>query len=218
MSAIRGLGAGATAAFLDDPMMAVQQLAIEATRDERTQAHTERRAAQQERETHLDRADNEERAAAVARLAGALVGAASKVSQGSLGIASAAVGHCAAMEEANYLASESHHAPGSSVVDVGGRNAAANAKQAESTLNSTRSVVDGAFSATSGALDYVSEQHRLAGKQFEKQADRAREAADDARERAQNAGETAGRLMNRMEDIARAQRQAEDQRIANIRG
>lgn len=218
MSAIRGIGAGATPAFLDDPMMAAQQLAIEESRDDRAQARSERRSAQQERETHLDRADNEERAAAVARLASAMVGASSKVSQGALGIVSAAVGHHAAMEEANRLASESHHAPGSTVVDVGGRNAAANAKQAESTLNATRSVVDGAASATTGALDYVADQHRLAGKQLEKQADRAREAADDARERAQNAGETAGRLMSRMEDIARAQRQAEDQRIANLRG
>ncbi len=216
MSAIGRVGASPV--MFDDPMMAAQQLAIEGARDDRAIARAERDGARQERETHMERSLSEERAAAGARLASALVGAGSKITSGAMGIASAAVSRQATVAEANTSASESHHAPGSSVVDVGGRVEAANLRQAAASIDASGKIIDGCASATSGGLDFLSEQHRVSSKQAEKQADRARERAEDAQSRGQEAGDVASRMMNRMEDIARAQRQAEDQRIANIRG
>lgn len=95
------------------------------------------------------------------------------------------------------------------------------ATDAERHVNNSRAaseMLGGASELATSSLNFVADAHRVAGKQAEREMDRARERADDARERSQSAGEAAGRMLNRAEEIARAQRQAEDQRIANMRG
>lgn len=64
----------------------------------------------------------------------------------------------------------------------------------------------------------VASGQSIAAKNLERQAERAKASAQDLNENASEAREMGQRMMGRMEEIMRAQRQAEDARIANMRG
>lgn len=193
VSAIRG--ANVSPLVFDDPMMAAEAISIDAAREERNVARNERRTAQAERDSWIEQSIREERAAADYRLVSGVVSGAVKCTQAGLSIASTIVQRMANTPSAQ-----------------------ATAERITDYLKHSSESLQAAGSVTTAVLDYIADGRRIHGKELEKAADRAREAADDARERAQSAGETASRLMSRMEDIARAYRQAEEQRIANIRG
>jgi hypothetical protein len=239
MSGVNGVGSGSRQVVFSDPMMEVQALAIEDAQHDRSAAKEERRAAQSERDSHFDRSINEERAAAVARLVGGVVGAGAKIAQGASTVASAAHSHqagtakaerehsvaarseqsSAAADSGQRLTSAQHHTNGHTIERE--RTLATSAAQHERASNDARAVGEfagGVGQVGSTGAEFVADSHRIAGKQAEREADRARERAEDARERAQGSGELAGRMLGRVEELARAQRQAEDQRIANIRG
>lgn len=218
MSSIRSVGSGFSAAMFEDPMMAAEAVAIDAAQDDRNAARVDRRTAQQEREAHLDHAISEDRAGAYAKLASALVSAGSRIAEGVAGIAVADLKSEATRLDTEVKASEAHASRGEGFVDVGLRTDAREATRRVDLAEGVSKTISGGLAATSGALDLVAENHRISSKQAEQAADRARERAEDARERGQGAGEVASRMLNRAEDIARAQRQAEDQRIANMRG
>jgi hypothetical protein len=95
---------------------------------------------------------------------------------------------------------------------------AINAERHANNSRAASEMLGGMSELATSSLNFVADAHRVAGKQAEREMDRARERAEDARERSQSAGEAAGRMLNRAEEMARAQRQAEDQRIANMRG
>lgn len=229
MSGIRGVGGGVSPMMFDDPMMAAEAISIDAAREEKNAARNDRQAALAERDSLFEQSIEQERASADMRLASGLVSGAVKVAQGGLSIGAAAAEHVSSRDQvdSSHIREQARteqrretpilSASQTQRVDQFDTRAA-NMKNLSSNFRASSDLVGGAGSVATAALDFAADGHRIQGKQLEKQADRAREAADDARERAQNAGETAGRLMSRMEDIARAQRQAEDQRIANLRG
>lgn len=239
MSSINGVGSGARPMVFDDPMMEAQALAIDDAREERRTAKTERAMAQGERDAHFDQSIKEERAAAVARLVGGLASAGAKIAQGATTIGSAAASHASseaksaqgrrvAMREEQAQAARDSGRPMSAeqhtAREVGIEHErqlgsiAANHERAASEMRGVGEVSGGLGQVGSSVADYVADAHRIAGKQAEREADRAKERADDAGERARSAGEVGDRMMGRMEEMARAQRQAEDQRIANLRG
>lgn len=229
MSGIRGVGGGVSPMMFDDPMMAAEAISIDAAREERNAARNDRHAAQAERDSLFDQSIQEERAAADLRLASGIVSGAVKIAQGGLTIGATVAEHAGSRDKIDATslrekarAQQNRDQPILSP-ELQGQlrsldRSSNDASQLAGNIRASSDLAQGAGSIATAGLDFAADGHRIHGKELEKASDRAREAADDARERGQNAGETAGRLMNRMEDIARAQRQAEDQRIANIRG
>ncbi|MBL8677855.1 MAG: hypothetical protein JNK05_01720 [Myxococcales bacterium] len=238
MSSINGVGSGARPMVFDDPMMEAQALAIDDAREERRTAKTERAMAQGERDAHFDQSIKEERAAAVARLASGLVSAGTKLLQGATTLGTTLASHEAseAKGQGEHLRAErGARAPvdprdrpaveqraredqASTAREHHSSTLAARNERVAGELRAAGEIGSAAGGAVTAGLDYVADAHRIAGKQAEREADRAKERADDAGERARSAGEVGDRMLGRMEEIARAQRQAEDQRIANIRG
>lgn len=232
MSSIRGVGGGVSPMMFDDPMMAAEALSIDEARGERAAARQDRQAALSERDALIDQSLVQERAAADARLASAVIGGALKIAQGAMSATAAVIDHAGsgqrreAENKITTLRRDQHVGAQGQPTQTAEQQAEIRSLNDRADNNTERAAwiragsesTGGVAQALSGALDFVADGHRIHGKELEKQADRARDRAEDARERGQGAGEVASRMLNRAEDIARAQRQAEDQRIANMRG
>jgi hypothetical protein len=224
-----------------DPMMDAEMAMIESCRADRSAAQAERRSAQSERDAHFERAMQEEGAAATARLVSGIIGGATKIAEGGMSIGAAARSHEARSHELDgeslsnraIAAQNGADSPGVSAEHRSSLNNTANGFRIDANdartaglaptrtaaqLQGVSSVVSGVGSVTTAALDFVASQHGIAAKASQQKADQARDRAEAAHELAQESHEVAGRMLGRMEETARAQRQAEDARIANIRG
>jgi hypothetical protein len=189
---VNGVGApGIDPGIFDDPAMAAEAAMLDALRAERGAAREEQQGARAERDAHFERGQREEGYAANARLASAWIGAGGRIIEGAAAVSTAGLDPTA--------------------------RASGEAGRRERIEGGVR-VASGVLTAGSAAVDFAASGHGAASRAHEHARSRANERAEDARERAASAAEAGARVLGRIEDIARAERQAEDQRIANLRG
>jgi hypothetical protein len=189
---------GIDPAMFDDPAMAAEAAMIDALGAERSCAREEQRSARVERDAHFERSQREEGYAANARMASGWIGAAGRILEGAVGVATAGP-------------------------DEAGRSSAGAVTVTDSAARRARieggtRALTGALSAAGAAVDFLASGHGAASRAAEHARTVAHERAEQARERAAGASEVAARMLGRLEELGRSERQAADQRIANLRG
>jgi hypothetical protein len=231
MSTIRSTG---TSSYLSensfdlqsaDPLMQVELMMIEQSAHDRQQHKTERNNSLAEAHALQARAADEELGAANSRLIGGIFGAAATVTQGVASVAAGAASQSAARTRAAGISAQEVHDLDASIVQP---KAAAVAQQHQltiseqersaSTWNAVGQFANGAGQLGSAISERVGASNNNTSKSLERQAEQAKAHAQDLSEAAAGDQEYQQRVMGRMEEIRRAQRQAEDARIANMRG
>lgn len=221
---IRGSVAGSVA-FSGDPLVALEMMMMDQSATDRERNKLERSAANSEAHALQERAAEEESAAATSRLVGALVASGASVVQG---IATTSIGihtESAARSRADGIAREEvaalHPEMGDAKAAQDARDhqiQAASTDHESSKWKATSEFANAAGQVTSAVTERLAAGYSAHGGALNRQADRAKEQAQDLNENAASDQEHLQRTMGRMEDILRAQRQAEDARIANMRG
>lgn len=221
---IRGSVAGSVA-FSGDPLVALEMMMMDQSATDRERNKLERSAANSEAHALQERAAEEESAAATSRLVGAIVGAGASLIQGVATTASgvqselAARSRAAGTTQAEVAALHPQMSAEKAAKDAGiNQTQMAAFEHASTSWNATSQFASAGGQLASGVTERLAAGYSAHGSALNRQADRAKEQAQDLNEHAASNQDHLQRTMGRMEDTLRAQRQAEDARIANMRG